>query len=80
MDMTNKLEDSAGGVAVVMNYTPLSDGQKAAVVDAKTAMAIAYNVIDNFEDVFGKKRDFSVAKTKLQEASMWLVRGITNAN
>ena len=74
------LETTAGGKAVVMNYTPLTDGQKAAVVDAKTAMAIAYNVIEAFEATFGKKRDFSAAKTKLQESSMWLVRGITNAD
>ena len=72
------LNETAGGKAVVMNYTPLTEGQKAAVVDAKTAMAIAFNVIENFEQVFGKRRDFSLAKTKLPEASMWLVRGITN--
>lgn len=75
-----QIENTAGGKAVVMKYTPLTDGQKVAVVDAKTAMAIAYNVIEQFEETFGKKRDFSVAKTKLQEASMWLVRGITNAD
>lgn len=74
------LENTAGGKAVVMNYTPLSDQQKAAVADAKTAMALAYNVIEQFEAVFGGRRDFSIAKTKIQEASMWLVRGITNVD
>lgn len=73
-----ELKETAGGKAVVMNYTPLTEGQKAAVVDAKTAMALAYNVIEDFEQTFGRRRDFSLAKTHLQEASMWLVRGITN--
>lgn len=67
-----------GEKAVVLAYTPIGDAQKAAVGALKQAMAAAYDAVVKVEQQFGRQRDYSVAKTHLQEASMWAVRGITN--
>ena len=69
---------SEGEKAVVLNYTPIDDAQKAAIPRIKTLIAAAFDEIVRLEAEFGRQRDYSLAKTHLQEASMWAVRGITN--
>jgi hypothetical protein len=72
------LAKSEGGKAVVMDYTPITDAQKAAARECKEFAAAYFNKIVECEQTFGRHRDFSLAKTKVQEASMWLTRGLTN--
>lgn len=72
------IEKTEGGRAVVMSYTPVSDERKEASLSAKALAAAYYNAICACEEQFGRHRDFSLAKTKLQEASMWLTRGLMN--
>lgn len=72
------IEKTEGGKAVVMDYTPITDEQKNAAREAKSFAAAYFNKIVECEQKFGRHRDFSLAKTKVQEASMWLTRGLTN--
>jgi hypothetical protein len=69
---------SEGTKAVVLNYTGLSDDRKADVQYLKKLAAQYYDAVVEVEKKYGRQRDFSVAKTKIQEASMWATRGITN--
>lgn len=69
---------SEGAKAVVLNYTNVDLDRKELVSDLKTLAAQYYDAIVAVENKFGRQRDFSLAKTKLQEASMWVTRGLTN--
>ena len=76
--MTHEVSGTAGDRAIVRRFSPLSDEQKAAVDDLKQKAASYYDAVCEVEEKFGAQRDYSVAKTKIQEASMWAVRGVTN--
>ena len=76
--MDIEIAKTDGGKAVVMDYTPISDDAKVAMRAAKELAAAYFNKIVECEQRFGRHRDFSIAKTKVQEASMWLTRGLAN--
>lgn len=76
--MDIEIAKTDGGKAVVMDYTPISDDAKGAMRAAKELAAAYFNKIVECEQRFGRHRDFSIAKTKVQEASMWLTRGLAN--
>jgi hypothetical protein len=69
---------SEGTEAVVLEYKPVTDDRKAVVTELKTKAAAYYDAIVATETYYGQQKDFSIAKTKLQEASMWVTRGLTN--
>ena len=76
--MDIEIAKTDGGKAVVMDYTPISRVGKVAMRAAKELAAAYFNKIVECEQRFGRHRDFSIAKTKVQEASMWLTRGLAN--
>jgi hypothetical protein len=73
------VEDPSEGMkAVVVNYSPVAKERLEAVRQAKLVAAQYYDLVNMYEAKYGKSRDFSLALTKIQEASMWLTRGLTN--
>lgn len=72
------IENTEGGKAVVINYTPVSAERKDAAMHLKILAANYYNALVSAEKEFGRSRDISLAKTHLQEASMWATRGLFN--
>jgi hypothetical protein len=69
---------SEGRKAVVLDYTQVSEDRRGRVNELKLMAAAYYDAIAAAEEEYGRQRDFSIAKTKLQEASMWATRGLTN--
>lgn len=72
------IENTPGGKAVVMSYTPVSEERKAAAHHLKKLAAEYFNAIVAAEEKFGRSRDLSLAKTHIQDASMWATRGLFN--
>lgn len=71
--------DSTSDNRVVNNvmrheYRVLSDEEKAWM---KTIKDLGVRFIGAVDDSGGSKREFSLAKTKIEEAVMWAVKGIT---
>lgn len=54
-------------------YRVLSDVEKSQMMLVKDLGLNFLTVIDKF----GSKREYSIAKTKIEEAVMWAVKGIT---
>lgn len=69
---------SDGTKAVVLDYTEVSPERQETVRQMKIKASYYYDAIVKTENFYGAQRDFSIAKTKLQEASMWVTRGLTN--
>lgn len=59
-------------------YRVLTDEEKALLALIKHHGAELYDRIDCLEQGYGRKREFSLAKTKIEEAIMWAVKGITD--
>lgn len=66
-------DDRTANNAVRHQYRVLNDGEKAAMVEVKDMGAALLNRIDRL----GTLREYSIAKTKVEEAVMWAVKGIT---
>ena len=71
--------DSASDERTVNNtmrhqYRVLSDEEKVAMTRLKD---IGLNFLDSIDDMVPKGREASLAKTKIEEAVMWAVRGLT---
>lgn len=60
--------------AVRHQYRVLSDAEKEAMVRLKD---IGRNFLDSIDDIVPKGREASLAKTKVEEAVMWAVKGLT---
>lgn len=69
---------SQGEKDVVLTYTPVSDERKSAAEKGKRLAAAYCDWIASCEAEFGRSRDLSLARTKVQEASMWATRGLFN--
>jgi hypothetical protein len=69
---------SEGTKAVVLDYGEVDEDRKDVVRQMKVKAADYFDAIVEVENHYGLQRDFSLAKTHLQEASMWVTRGITN--
>lgn len=54
-------------------YRILSDEEKSQMVQVKDLGLL----LDKFISTLGSKREYSIAKTKVEEAVMWAVKGIT---
>jgi hypothetical protein len=54
-------------------YRALSEREMQAIHTIKDKAALLYEVLDSV----GQGREFSLAKTKLEEAVMWATKGIT---
>lgn len=54
-------------------YKELTDGDKAAILNVKSKGEDFLNYLNGFEG----SREFSIAKTKIEEAVMWAVKGLT---
>lgn len=67
-----------GEKAVVITYTPVEQDRLDDVKRLKEAAAAYFDLIEIVEAKYGRQRDFSLAKTHVQEASMWVTRGLTN--
>lgn len=73
-----QLIDSASEKRTVNNtvrhqYKVLNEAEKSQMMLAKDLGLQFLNAIDQF----GSKREYSIAKTKIEEAVMWAVKGIT---
>jgi hypothetical protein len=60
--------------AVRHQYRVLSEDEKAGMVRLKD---IGLNFLDSIDDIVPKGREASLAKTKVEEAVMWAVKGLT---
>lgn len=60
-------------------YTPISDQQKTRVLEIKLKAEELLALIGLSEDRSDKSRCIAIAKTKLEEAVMWSVKGHTSA-
>ena len=60
--------------AVRHQYRVLSDAEKARMVEIKDLAAQFLALIDDT----GAGREYSLAKTKVEEACMWAVKGLTS--
>lgn len=61
-------------------YKPLDEEQKAVMKDIKERASDLHDFIDNYAAQLPAgdiQRSFAVAKTKLQEAVMWAIHGVT---
>lgn len=58
----------------VPTYRVLSDEEKLALVTIKKAEKTFKDVVEQFSE---PSREQSIALTKIEEASMWAVRGLT---
>ena len=56
------------------SYRVLSEEEKVAMVRLKD---IGQNFLDSIDDIVPKGRECSLAKTKVEEAVMWAVKGLT---
>ena len=60
--------------AVRHQYRVLSEEEKAGMVRLKD---IGLNFLNSIDDIVPKGREASLAKTKIEEAVMWAVKGLT---
>jgi hypothetical protein len=60
--------------AVRHQYRVLSEEEKAGMVRLKD---IGLNFLHSIDDIVPKGREASLAKTKVEEAVMWAVKGLT---
>ena len=67
-----------GEKAVVLNYTAVAQDRIDTVKILKGLAAAYFDAVEAVEAKFGRQRDYSLAKTAIQEASMWVTRGLTN--
>lgn len=74
----NTQNSTKGERAVVLVYTPVDQERLDDVKRLKVLAAAYFDAIEEIETKYGRQRDFSVAKTELQTASMWVTRGLTN--
>lgn len=59
-------------------YRPLDKDESEAIAKVKYGGAQLFDYIeDELERAFGTSREFSLAKTKIEEAVMWAVKGLT---
>jgi len=58
-------------------YRKLSEQEEQLVGDVKSTAQALYNLLPKTEDGRAKNREVSLAITKLEEAVMWAVKGIT---
>jgi len=68
----------SGSKAVVLDYTPVDAGRLEDVKVLKRLAAAYIDAINAVAEKYGLQRDFSLGVTKVQEASMWVTRGLTN--
>lgn len=78
-EATDKLVDAASDKRTVNNtmrhqYRVLSDAEKAQMAQIKDLGLL----FDNLINTLGSKREYSIAKTKIEEAVMWAVKGLTS--
>lgn len=66
-------DDRTANNAVRHQYRVLSDAEKAQMVAVKDKGAEFLQLIDSL----GASRETSLAKTKIEEAVMWAVKGVT---
>lgn len=68
----------SGAKAVVLDYTPVDQERLDDVRALKTVAAHYIDLINAKAAKYGLQRDFALSITKIQEASMWVTRGLTN--
>lgn len=76
--MSNKMIDSESDERTLNNtmrhqYRVLTDTEKSQMLAIKDSGESLLNFINSL----GNKREYSIAKTKLEEAVMWAVKGLT---
>ncbi len=69
---------TVGEKAIVTEYTAISADRRQVITDLKKLAAAYYDAVDAVEQKYGRQRDFSIAKTHIQDASMWATRGLAN--
>lgn len=75
---SNTTASTAGERAIVLNYSPVDQERLDDAKSLKVKAAAYFDALDAIEAKYGRQRDFSLAKTHIQEASMWATRGLTN--
>ena len=78
MESPTQREETYGERMVVMEHKPITDTQRTDMNRLKRKVAAVLDEVDLLEQRLGRKRGFSIAKTKLEEAGMWAVKAITN--
>jgi hypothetical protein len=58
-------------------YRVLSEAEKADMLAIKDLGIAAFQAVTELEERYGRKREYALAKTKIEEAVMWAVKGIT---
>lgn len=66
-------DDRTANNGVRHQYRVLTESQKAAMVEIKDLGAAFMSKVDGL----GVRREYSLAKTKIEEAVMWAVKGLT---
>lgn len=72
--VSSESDDRTVNNAVRHQYRVLSDAEKARMVEIKDLAAQFIALIDDT----GTGREYSLAKTKVEEACMWAVKGLTS--
>lgn len=72
--VSSESDDRTVNNAVRHQYRVLSDAEKARMVEIKDLAAQFLTLIDDT----GTGREYSLAKTKVEEACMWAVKGLTS--
>lgn len=72
MSMDGKLADP-----MRQNYRELSEEEKAQVKDIKEIGAQFLSQLTSVERIRGPGRELSIARTKIEEATMWATKFIT---
>lgn len=72
-EMESTSDERTSNNAVRHQYRVLSDQEKIAMMAIKDKGLEFLNIIDSL----GSKREYSLAKTKVEEAVMWAVKGLT---
>ncbi|HWI68057.1 MAG TPA: hypothetical protein VNS88_06730 [Nitrospiraceae bacterium] len=67
-------ERTVNNTAMRHSYRVLSEEEKVAMLRLKD---IGQNFLDSIDDIVPKGREASLAKTKVEEAVMWAVKGLT---
>lgn len=78
-EATDKLVDAASDKRTINNtmrhqYKVLTDAEKFQMTTIKDHGALLLGFIEGL----GSKREYSIAKTKVEEAVMWAVKGLTS--
>jgi hypothetical protein len=58
-------------------YRVLTDQEKQLMMDVKDKALEFYQLIEMIENTRGPSRELSVAKTKIEEATMWATKDLT---